>query len=159
MYDLTNWQDRVVEFEDRYKEIQNEDGTITHEAVAGEVLQEGTPQSATNFNNIEKGIFENRVIELLNAQMNSLASVEDLENALNKVEGGTVTSSSKTITVAFDKSKNNTNYEIVPIISSPVGLSNYYITISSKQANGFIAVVYGTYTSIKVDFLIKGGIL
>ncbi len=159
MYDLTNWQDRVVEFEDRYKEIKNEDGTITHEAVAGEVLQEGTPQSATNFNNIEKGVFENRVIELLNAQMNSLASAENLENALNKVEGATVTSSSKTITVAFNKSKNNTNYEIVPTISNIVGLDKYYVAISSKQANGFIAVVYGTYTSIKVDFLVKGGIL
>ncbi len=140
MYDRTFWQDHIVDEQ-------------------GQVIVQGTNLSEDNFNNIEKGVFENRVIELLNAQMNSLASVENLENGLNKVEGATVTSSSKTITVAFDKSKNNTNYEIVPIISSPVGLSNYYITISSKQANGFIAVVYGTYTSIKVDFLIKGGIL
>ena len=108
---------------------------------------------------MKKGVFENRVIELFNAQMNNLNAQDEAENALNRVEGGTVTSSSKTINVAFYKSKNNTNYEIVPIISNPVGLDKYYVTISSKQANGFIATVYGTYTSIKVDFLVKGGIL
>lgn len=140
MYDRTFWQDHVVDEQ-------------------GQVIVQGTNLCEDNFNNIEKGVFENRVIELFNAQMNNLNAQDEAENALNRVEGGTVTSSSKTITVAFDKSKNNTNYEIVPIISSPVGLSNYYITISSKQANGFIAVVYGTYTSIKVDFLVKGGIL
>lgn len=140
MYNRTFWQDHIVDEQ-------------------GQVIVQGTNLSEDNFNNIEKGTFENRVIELLNAQMNSLASAENLENALNKVEGGTVTSSSKTITVAFDKSKNNTNYEIVPTISNIVGLDKYYVAISSKQANGFIAVVYGTYTSIKVDFLVKGGIL
>ena len=91
--------------------------------------------------------------------MNSLASAENLENALTKVEGGTVTTSEKVINVAFDKSKNNANYEIIPMISSQVGLINYYVTVSAKQANGFIATVYGDYTSLKVDFLIKGGIL
>lgn len=140
MYDRTFWQDHIVD---------------EH----GQVIVQGTNLSEDNFNNIEKGVFENRVIELLNAQMNSLASAENLENALCRVDGGTVTSSSKTITVAFDKSKNNTNYEIVPTISNIVGLDKYYVAISSKQANGFIAVVYGTYTSIKVDFLVKGGIL
>lgn len=140
MYDRTFWQDHIVDEQ-------------------GQVLVQGTNLSEDNFNNIEKGVFENRVIELLNAQMNSLVAAENLENAINRVEGGTVTTSEKVINVAFDKSKNNANYEIIPIISSPVGLTNYYIVISFKQANGFIANVYGTYTSIKVDFLIKGGIL
>ncbi len=159
MYDLTNWQDRVVEFEDRYKEIQNEDGTITHEAVVGEVLQEGTPQSATNFNNIEKGVFENRVIELLNAQMNSLASAENLENALTKVEGGTVTQNGTTINVAFNSVRNNANYEVIPIVSKSSGLTNYHFNITAKQANGFLCDVYGEFTSLTIYFLVKGGIL
>lgn len=159
MYDLTNWQDRVVEFENRYNEIQNEDGTITHEAVAGEVLQEGTPQSATNFNNIEKGVFENRVIELLNAQMNSLASAENLENALNRVEGGTVTQNGTTINVAFNSVRNNANYEVIPVVGKSSGLTNYHFNIAAKQANGFLCDVYGEFTSVTVYFLVKGGIL
>lgn len=140
MYDRTFWQDHIVDEQ-------------------GQVLVQGTNLSEDNFNNIEKGVFESRVIELLNAQMNSLVAAENLENAINRVEGGTVTTSEKVINVAFDKSKNNANYEIIPIISSPVDLTNYYIVISFQQANGFIANVYGTYTSIKVDFLVKGGIL
>lgn len=140
MYDRTFWQDHVVDEQ-------------------GQVIVQGTNLCEDNFNNIEKGVFENRVIELLNTKMNNLNAQDEVENALNRVEGRTVTSSNKTINVAFDKSKNNTNYEIIPIISNPVGLDKYYVTISAKQANGFIAIVYGDYTSLKVDFLVKGGIL
>ena len=96
-------------------------------------------------------------IKITKAGMDYLSKQKDAVMQANI--RSTVTSSSKTINVAFYKSKNNTNYEIVPIISNPVGLDKYYVTISSKQANGFIATVYGTYTSIKVDFLVKGGIL
>ena len=35
MYGWTQWQDHVTEFENRYREVQNDDGTITHEAVEG----------------------------------------------------------------------------------------------------------------------------
>lgn len=50
MYTEKQWLDHVTEFEDRYTEQDNGDGTITHIPVEGEVLQEGTPQSAKNFN-------------------------------------------------------------------------------------------------------------
>ena len=51
------WKDHVTQFSNRYKEVNNADGTITHEAVEGEVIQEGTPQNAENFNDLEqKGI-------------------------------------------------------------------------------------------------------
>ena len=56
MYEWQQWQDHVTEHENRYIETQNDDGTITHEPVEGEVLQQGTPQSATNFNHMEDGI-------------------------------------------------------------------------------------------------------
>ena len=41
------WKDHVTQFSNRYKEINNADGTITHEAVEGEVIQEGTPHIYT----------------------------------------------------------------------------------------------------------------
>ena len=56
MYKPKLWQDHVTEFEDRYTESRNDDGTITHTPVEGEVIQQGTPQNATNFNHMEKGI-------------------------------------------------------------------------------------------------------
>ena len=57
MYNRTFWQDHVTEFGDRFREQNNPDGTVTHIPVEGEVIQEGTPQNAANFNNIEMGIF------------------------------------------------------------------------------------------------------
>ena len=56
MYNQTQWQDRVTEFEDRYRETENPDGTFTHTPVEGEIIQKGTPQNQTNFNNMENGI-------------------------------------------------------------------------------------------------------
>ena len=40
MYTEKQWLDHVTEFEDRYTEQDNGDGTITHIPVEGEVLQE-----------------------------------------------------------------------------------------------------------------------
>ena len=48
------WKDHVTQYSNRYREVQNADGTITHEAVEGEVVQEGTPQNAQNFNDLEE---------------------------------------------------------------------------------------------------------
>lgn len=31
------WKDHVTQYSNRYREVQNADGTITHEAVEGEV--------------------------------------------------------------------------------------------------------------------------
>lgn len=56
MYEQKLWQDHVTEFEDRYTESRNDDGTITHTPVEGEIIQQGTPQNATNFNHMENGI-------------------------------------------------------------------------------------------------------
>ena len=46
MYEQKLWQDHVTEFEDRYTESRNDDGTITHTPVEGEIIQQGTPQNA-----------------------------------------------------------------------------------------------------------------
>ena len=51
------WKDHVTQYSNRFKEVQNADGTVTHEAVEGEVIQEGTPQNAKNFNDMEQRIF------------------------------------------------------------------------------------------------------
>ena len=56
MYGMTPWKDEVVQYPYRYKETQNADGTVEHEPSPGTVMQEGTPQSATNFNHMENGI-------------------------------------------------------------------------------------------------------
>ena len=58
MYGMTPWKDEVVQYPYRYKETQNSDGTVEHEPSPGSIMQEGTPQSATNFNHMENGIHD-----------------------------------------------------------------------------------------------------
>lgn len=55
-YNRTKWQDHVVERPRTFTEVTNADGSVTHTPAPGEVLQQGTPQSATNFNNIEDAL-------------------------------------------------------------------------------------------------------
>lgn len=52
-YKRTKWQDHVVERPRTFTEVTNSDNSVTLNPAPGEVLQQGTPQSATNFNNIE----------------------------------------------------------------------------------------------------------
>lgn len=55
-YTRTKWQDHVVERPRTYTEATNSDGSTTFTPAPGEILQQGTPQSATNFNNIEDAL-------------------------------------------------------------------------------------------------------
>ena len=57
-YEKTQWLDHVAEYPDRFKETANPDGTVTLIPHEGEVIQQGTPMSATNFNKMEEGIFQ-----------------------------------------------------------------------------------------------------
>lgn len=55
-YPQTDWKDHVVEKPNTYRETVNSDGTKTYAAAPGEIVQQGTPMSATNFNKLEEGV-------------------------------------------------------------------------------------------------------
>ena len=50
------WKDHIVERPRTYKEVLNGDGSKTFTAAPGEILQQGTPQSATNFNHMDEAL-------------------------------------------------------------------------------------------------------
>lgn len=50
------WKDHVVKRPRTYTQVTNADGSVTQTPAPGEVLQKGTPQSATNFNRLEEGL-------------------------------------------------------------------------------------------------------
>lgn len=50
------WKDHVVTRPNTYTETVNSDGSKTYVPAPGEVLQQGTPQSATNFNAMDEAI-------------------------------------------------------------------------------------------------------
>lgn len=55
-YNRINWKDHVVTRPRTYKEAANSDGSKTFTPAPGEILQQGTPQSATNFNAMDEAI-------------------------------------------------------------------------------------------------------
>lgn len=55
-YKQTDWLDHVVQYPKRITLVDNGDGTWTMEPSPGEIVQQGTQMSATNFNNMEEGI-------------------------------------------------------------------------------------------------------
>lgn len=57
-YNKTLWKDRVVERPNTYRIVENTDGTITLYPATGQVIEKGTPVSATNLNKLENGIVE-----------------------------------------------------------------------------------------------------
>lgn len=168
-YPITTWEDEVDEYEDRFTETMNEDGTITHTKVRGTVQQQGTPMNAENFNNMEQGILDAHMAAalLMSALRQQGWSDDDRLSALEKAtiqETGTVTltntlafpfNNSK-VTVPLTNVRDNLNYVVVVV--SKTGAGNIgEIEISERQINGFKIEHTGSSKSVTVTYAVIGG--
>lgn len=61
-YNMTTWQDRVVEFPNRYTKSGETSTQVTLALNPGTVTQIGTAVNATNLNKIEQGIFDAQLL-------------------------------------------------------------------------------------------------
>jgi hypothetical protein len=171
MYERTYWVDEVDEFENRYTEVPNGDGTITHTKVPGERYVEGTPQSAANFNKMEDGIMDAHVAHALLLQAFREKGWEDDDrlDALEKAtvqETGTVSltnsqefpfNNSKK-TVALANVRDNLNYVVVVVSKTAADGGNIgEIEISERQVNGFKIAFTGSSKSVTVVYAVIGG--
>ena len=156
------WQDHVAEFDDRYREYENGDGTITHEVIEGEILQEGTPQDDTNFNCMDERIFSARetateAVRLLlihGRKLNALLSEEGETDLTNTQE---YPFNNSVITVPLVALMDTTDYTVeAEVLSSSGDVGR--IIISDKQQNGFKMAYTGSATSAKIKYAIKGGL-
>lgn len=142
-YPNTKWQDHVVD-----------PGT-------GAVIQQGTPQSATNFNNQENGIFSNHELNAVLTQ-----EVAQHKRLLSDFEGeiGTVTLTNSDsypfnnsqVTKNLTKARDTANYTVVTEIVSSVGVPGE-IVVSDKAVNGFKIKFTGSATSVVVKYYVQGG--
>lgn len=156
------WQDHVTEFEDRYTESRNEDGTITHKPVEGEVLQQGTPQNAQNFSNVQAwGIqgTEMAALALIGA-MHNRQEVEDLagdvmEATLANSETYPFNNSEKTISLA--RKRNHKNYTVSADVMDYSGGFPGEIVVTDKLENGFKISFTGSARNVKLKIFVKGG--
>ena len=165
MYLPTKWLDHVTEFPNRRVITDNGDGTQTVEKAQGEIIQQGTPQSATNFNNMETGIFDaNIAVSLF---MNFARQLGWRTDALEKAtvqEVGTVTltnslsfpfNNSKA-SVALTNRRDNLNYIVV--IVAVTGTGNIgEVDVTDRLVNGFKLAYSGSAPSATVTYAVIGG--
>ena len=157
-YVKTVWVDESDEFEDRYTETMNGDGTITHQKVRGEVYVEGTPMDAVRFNNMEEGIY-NAHQKLVNLD----GRTEDLEKqTLPEVQTVTRTNTEEfpfndsAVSVALVTERDNLNYVVEIVDVEAVGDVGE-IEITDRQTNGFKIGYTGSAESATIKFAVIGG--
>lgn len=162
MYQEKIWQDHVTEFEDRYEETTNPDGTVTHTPVEGEVIQQGTPQNAKNFNHMEDGILAANE-KAAYIMLTLLHHGQTLENLIGEVGTVTLTNSEEypfnnsTETVALKQPRGNLDYRvIVEAVAEDTGAVGE-IRITDKQVNGFKISHTGSAKRVNVKYVVEGG--
>ncbi len=162
MYVPLDWKDEVVEHPYRYRESVNGDGSIEHVPDPGETMQEGTPQSATNFNHMEKGIFEAHEIcaentRMLNSAGKKLDGIvgETLQVTLSNNQEYPFNNSLKTVQLATKR--NTKDYTITPEVVSVTGGAVGDIVFSDKLLNGFKVAFTGSATKVVLNLYVRGG--
>ena len=162
MYEATMWKDHVTEYEDRYIETKNDDGTINHIPVEGEIIQQGTPQNATNFNHIEEGVTNAGELAALMAVL-TMQQARSIKNMSGEVITTTLTNSQQypfnnsVKAVALSVSRNHKDYTVETEVLEVVGGFAGDIKISEKLENGFKIASTGSAKSVKVKIFVKGG--
>lgn len=162
MYKWKQWQDHVTEFEDRYIESRNDDGTITHIPEEGEIIQQGTPQNAKNFNHMEDGISNAGELAALMAveiihqrQITEDIKGDTLEVTLNNNQTYPFNNSLKT--VALLKKRNHTDYTVTAEVLEYSGGFVGDVVVTDKLVNGFKIAHTGGATEVKLKVFVKGG--
>ncbi len=163
MYNPTYWLDEVVEHPYRYKEQQNPDGSIDHIPDPGEVLQEGTPQSAANFKKMEAGILEGLLIGSENSRMiaslqRGLAGItgEVIQVTLNNAQAYPFNDSTQTVRLATQR--NTKSYTVSAELVSVEGGAVGEIEYSDKLLNGFKVHFTGSAKKVVLNLYVRGGI-
>jgi cyclophilin family peptidyl-prolyl cis-trans isomerase len=162
MYSRKIWRDHVTQYTSRYKETSNADGTITHEVVEGEIIQQGTPQNAPNFNNFEEGITNATELSALMA-IEMIHSRQAQKNLTGETQTVAMTNSqafpfnNSKKTIALSTNRDNLDYTVgVEVLSYSGGFVGDFV-ITDKLVNGFKIAYTGSATSVSVKVFVKGG--
>lgn len=157
------WQDHVVEYPNRYKEVENGDGTIDLQKSPGEIVQQGTPMNATNFNNMDFGILEamfsaSELVRESRIMKDLIKGVtgEKIQVTLTNSQGYPFNNSKKAVQIS--PSRNTKDYTIECYVSSVSGGAVGEFEIRDKLLNGFKIAYTGSASKVIVDCYVRGGI-
>ena len=162
MYQRQVWKDHVVEFPNRFKETNLGNGLVEETPAPGEIIQQGTPQSARNFNNIEEGVLAGtEIADYIADMVLQTRSGRDPERG----ECGTVTltntqtypfnNSGKTVALATPR--DTLDYFVNIEVVSETGGSAGTVTVYNKLANGFSVKFDGSAKSVTIRYNVTGG--
>ena len=171
MHNQTDWKDHVTQYPNRRQLTTNPDGTTEVVKAQGEIIQQGTPQSATYFNNAENGIQEAQtaVAVLLQYFMQFDRWVKQkvadyAAEFLNEIRTVTLTNSmtfpfnNSVQTINLSTVRKTLNYDVTWEVTSASGNVGD-ISVSDKRLNGFKIAYDGSATSVTLKLRIKGGML
>lgn len=125
MRELVNWKDHVVEFPNRFTKDEA-GGYLTLERAPGTVRQQGTPQSATNFNIMDLAALEAMLMASENTR--NLIHMEDVLSGLQgEIIEATLTNSQEyphnnsIKTLQLTTPRNTKDYTVTPEVVSVSG--------------------------------------
>ncbi|RGG95752.1 hypothetical protein DWW67_06045 [Coprobacillus sp. AF16-47] len=161
LYNATKWLDHVTQFPMRKRITQNSDGTSDVVRAEGEIIQQGTPRNASNYNNIETGILANQ-IHILVLQQEMLQIQRATEE--NHGEFGEVVLKntnkypfpSPSVTVEIKEKRSNLNYTVAIEVTKSDG-NVEIVEIFDKQLNGFKMAFKGSAKNVTIKYKITGG--
>lgn len=176
MYSRTFWLDHALSETNKFKITADSESGVYIITPYGTVMQQGVPQDANHFNNIEEGLTAHetavRILALAVGQNIDKIAEEDartevLEKAVDKlhtVETGTVnlTNTAKypfnnsVKSVALKATRNTPDYIVVAEIETFNGNVGE-IVVSDVLANGFKIAFTGSAKSATVSYKILGG--
>lgn len=134
-----------------------------YDATTGELIQEGTPMSRTQFHNMETGIFAGDAFAsvLLQQALQNKRKLLDLEGevvtiSLSNNQAYPFNNSAQT--VAMTKQRDTLNYRVAVEIVSSVGMVGN-VEVYDKALNGFKVRYSGSATSAVIKCYIQGGMM
>ncbi len=165
MYDWTSWLDHVTSPSNCFTITDNGDNTYTI-ALAGTVMQQGTPQDQTHFNNIESGIIDAHTAAALLMQFARQSGWTQDEilawlGKVNTVYAGTAVLTNSQVfpfndslqSVSIGATLDNTYYEVQTKVTAFVGNVGE-VEVSEKLTNGFKLSFTGSATSATVAWVV-----
>lgn len=163
MRELVNWKDHVVEFPGRMQEEDLGGGLVQHTPSPGKVKQQGTPQNATNFNNMDLAALEamlmasenTRNIRHLKDTVGGLVG-EKIQVTLTNTQLYPHNNSKQTVQLAT--SRNNMDYTVECEVVSVEGGAVGDFEFSDKLLNGFKVAYTGSAKKVIVNCYVRGGI-
>ena len=171
MYSRTYWVDHALSETNKFT-IKQVSGDVHTIVPYGTVMQQGVPQDANHFNNMEEalsaheialGLHSNALMQHMD-EIKKNAALAEVVDKLHEVETGTVTltnsakypfnNSQKTVSLVA--TRNTPDYVVITEVKSFVGNVGE-IVVTDILANGFKIAFTGSAKSVTVEYKILGG--